>query len=849
MYNEIQNFWNYSTEQLLIMLESDRSGLTESEAQKRQVKYSSNVLKKNSKLESLLLFISQFKSPIIIILIIAAIISVFVGDATNAAIIFIIILLSGLLSFWQESGAKNAVAKLLEIVQIKSKVYREGKSYEIPVNEVVPGDIIILSAGDIIPGDSYIIEGNDLFVLEAALTGESYPVEKYNAILPVETSLGNRANCLWMGTHVVSGTAMAIVVKTGKETEFGQISEELHIKPVETEFERGVTKFGYLLMEVTLVLVLMIFAINVYFHRPVLEAFLFSLALAVGLTPQLLPAIISINLAHGAKDMAEKKVIVKRLASIENFGSMNILCSDKTGTLTEGNVHFKNSLNYNGVDSEKPLFYAYLNASFETGFNNSIDEALRASKKFNIDEYHKIEEIPYDFIRKCLSVLVRVDKPQNVNLDDSFQYPSLMVTKGAFDKIIKICNKYEDEDGKEVDLGLKQIELIHDIYENLGNQGLRVLGVAYKNIPEGIKMDKNQEMDMTFSGFLVFYDPPKKEIVQTINNLKEIGISLKIITGDNRMVAEAVAKEIGFDDLSVITGTELSHMSNTALINMVSKINIFAEVEPNHKERIVTALRKAGNVVGYMGDGINDVSALHSADVSISVDSAVDVAKGTADIVLLEKNLGVLTEGVKEGRRTFNNTLKYIFMASSANFGNMFSMAGVSLFLSFLPLLPQQILVANLLTDFPELTIATDNIDREMIERPRRWDVKFIKKFMLTFGLVSSLYDYITFGVLLFIFKSNTGQFRTGWFIESVISASMAVLIIRTRRTFYQSRPSKPLFLTTLLIGIVVILIPLTPLGTILGFETLNMKVYIAIALIIALYIITLEFVKKIFYK
>lgn len=849
MDREIKNFWNYSTEQLLILLESNRSGLTESEAQKRHVLYSSNVLKKNSKIEALILFISQFKSPIIIILIIAAVISVFVGDATNAAIIFIIILLSGLLSFWQERGAKNAVAKLLEIVQIKSEVYREDKSYEIPANEVVPGDIIILNAGDIIPGDSYIIEGKDLFVLEAALTGESYPVEKFSAILPSETSLSNRTNCLWMGTHVVSGTAMAIVIKTGKETQFGQISEGLHLKPIETEFERGVTKFGYLLMEVTLVLVLMIFAINVYFHRPVLEAFLFSLALAVGLTPQLLPAIISINLAHGAKEMAEKKVIVKRLASIENFGSMNILCSDKTGTLTEGNVHFKNSLNYNGDENEKPLFYAYLNASFETGYNNSIDEALRDSKKFNIEEYHKIEEIPYDFIRKCLSVLVSVDKPQNTNLDESSQYPSLMVTKGAFDKIIKICTKYEDEGGKQVELELKQLNLIHDIYENLGNHGLRVLGVAYKNIQEGIKMDKSQESNMTFSGFLVFYDPPKKDIAQTINHLKEIGISLKIITGDNKMVAEAIAKEIGFVDLSVITGTELSLMSNSALINMVSKINIFAEVEPSHKERIVAALRKAGNVVGYMGDGINDVSAFHSADVSISVDSAVDVAKGTADIVLLEKNLGVLTEGVKEGRRTFNNTLKYIFMASSANFGNMFSMAGVSLFLSFLPLLPQQILVANLLTDFPELTIATDNIDKEMIESPRRWDVKLIKKFMLTFGLVSSLYDYITFGVLLFIFKSDTGQFRTGWFIESVISASMAVLIIRTRRTFYQSRPSKSLFLTTLLIGVVVILLPFTSLGSILGFEPINMKIYIAIALIIILYIGTLEVVKKIFYK
>ena len=837
MDKQKSTFWSEAPEELLNELQSGSNGLTSAEATERLTKYGYNTLLKNENVGTFMLFISQFKSPIILILIVAAIISVFVGDGTNASIIFVIIFISGMLSFWQERGAKHAVEKLLAIVQIKATVLRDGKPVEIPTDQIVPGDVIILNAGDVIPGDSYILEEKDLFVLEAALTGETYPVEKTITTLPKDTALSKRINCLWMGTHVVSGTAKAIIVKTSKDTEFGQVSERLNIKPPETEFERGVTKFGYLLMQATLFLVLMIFAINVYFHRPVLEAFLFSLALAVGLTPQLLPAIISINLAHGAKAMAEKKVIVKRLASIENFGSMNILCSDKTGTLTEGTVHLHSVLDAQGNNSEKPLFYAYLNASFESGFTNPIDETIRSYKNFDLKDYSKIEEIPYDFIRKRLSILVK-NKEQ-----------SIMVTKGAFEKILEICSFVEKENGPVESLEKVNREEIMKIYEELGAQGLRVLGMAYKNIEEGIKLEKVQEAEMVFSGFLVFYDPPKKDIARTISELKEMGISLKIITGDNKLVAASVAKEIGLANEIVLTGADISHMTNRDLSSVVNNVNIFAEVEPSHKETIVMALRKAGNVVGYMGDGINDVSAFHIADVSISVDDAVDVAKGTADIVLLEKNLEVLAQGVKEGRRTFNNTLKYVFMAGSANFGNMFSMAGVSLFLSFLPLLPQQILVANLLTDFPELSIATDNIDDEMVTKPRRWNISLIRRFMLVFGLVSSVFDYLTFGILLMVFSANVQQFRTGWFIESVISASMAVLVIRTRRPFYKSKPSRSLFTMTMLIGAVVIILPFTPLGAILGFVPLGVKFYAALAVIVLLYIVSLEVVKKIFYN
>ena len=833
----LDTFWSETSEELLKELNSSNYGLSEEEAKVRLSKYGSNTLSKKENNGTLLIFISQFKSPIIIILIVAAIISIFVGDGTNASIIFVIILISGFLSFWQERGAKHAVEKLLDIVKIKATVLRGGKPMDIPTDQIVPGDVIILNAGDIIPGDSYILEEKDLFVLEAALTGETYPVEKTVTTLPKDSVLSKRINCLWMGTHVVSGTAKALIVKTGKDTEFGEVSERLHIKAPETEFERGVTKFGYLLMQATLFLVLMIFAINVYFHRPVLEAFLFSLALAVGLTPQLLPAIISINLAHGAKAMAEKKVIVKRLASIENFGSMNILCSDKTGTLTEGTVHLHSVLDAEGNNSEIPLFYAYLNASFESGFTNPIDETIRTYKDFDLKDYSKIEEIPYDFIRKRLSILVK-NKEQ-----------SIMITKGAFEKTLEICSFFGKDNGQVEPLEEFKREEIMKIYRELGAQGLRVLGIAYKNISEGVKLEKIQEAEMVFYGFLVFYDPPKKDIKNTISELNEMGISLKIITGDNKLVATSVAKEIGMDSDIVLTGADISHMTNRALSSIVNNVNIFAEVEPSHKETIVMALRKAGNVVGYMGDGINDVSAFHIADVSISVDDAVDVAKGTADIVLLEKNLEVLAQGVKEGRRTFNNTLKYVFMAGSANFGNMFSMAGVSLFLSFLPLLPQQILVANLLTDFPELTIATDNIDDEMVAKPRRWNISLIRRFMLVFGLVSSIFDYLTFGVLLLMFNANVQQFRTAWFIESVISASMAVLIIRTRRPFYKSKPSKSLFSMTMLIGLVVIVVPFTPLGAILGFVPLGVKFYAALAIIVILYIALLEVVKKIFYN
>jgi Mg2+-importing ATPase len=777
--------------------------------------------------------------------------------------------MSGILGFWQEKGASDAVTKLLALVQLRSNVLRDGKDCVIPVEDIVPGDIITLKSGDNVPADCILITSNDLFVNEATLTGESYPVEKSVGTLPEETPIRDRSNCLFAGTFVVSGIARALVLKTGSTTELGKISDRLRRKVPETEFERGVRRFGYFLMEITLILVISILAINVYFGRPVLESFLFSLALAIGLTPQLLPAIISVNLAHGAKRMIKHKVIVKRLASIENLGSMNILCSDKTGTLTVGEVKLQGAIDLFGNDSKKVLLYSFLNAFYETGFTNPIDKAIKTFcfdqqiDKEVVSHYRKLDEIPYDFIRKRLSIHIAYLDHETATATATAISDSFIVSKGALYNILEVCSYAETvNEHKVVDLD-KVKQQILDRYHELSNRGYRLLGVSYRNIvhikqdncndnniPSLSSITKDDEINMTFLGFLVFADPIKDDVIESIYNLKKMGISLKIISGDNRNVATYVAREIGLENPRFITGSDLHHMSKDALIRQTLDIDVYAEIEPNQKEQIILALRHSGkNVVGYMGDGINDASALHAADAGISVDTAADVVKEAADFVLLEKDLGVLAKGVQEGRRTFANTLKYIFMATSANFGNMFSMAGASLFLPFLPLLPKQVLLMNLLTDLPEMTISTDNVDQETVEKPRHWDIKFIRKFMVVFGLISTIFDYATFAVLLFVLHSTINQFRTAWFTESVISASIVVLVIRTRKPMFKSKPSKYLLFATLLIITIVITIPFVPFSQIFGFTMLNASYLATIAVIVLLYIIIAELAKKMFYK
>ena len=829
-------FWSISGTQLLSQLETSTQGLSREEAKARLARPGANQLKPARAVGDLSLLLSQYKSPIILLLLFAAGLSFALRQHTDAVIIMVIVLFSGLLGFWQERRASQAVARLLAAVQIKALVRREGEEHEVPVEEIVPGDLVMLKAGDVIPGDCLLLESKDLFVDEATLTGETFPVEKRTGVLAPETPLNSRSNALFMGTHVISGTATALVALTGVATEFGQVSAHLQIKAPETEFERGVRHFGFFLMEVTLLLVMAIFAVNVYLHRPVLDSFLFSLALAVGLTPQLLPAIISVNLALGARRMAEEKVIVKRLASIENFGSMSILCTDKTGTITEGEVRIHSALDVEGRESDKVLLYAYLNSVFETGFANPLDEAIRNHCCPDISAYLKLDEIPYDFVRKRLSVLV------------GHEGRSLLIAKGALPNVLAACSAAETAEGQVVDLASVRPKL-EEQFAKFSAQGLRTIGVAYRPLEAVASISKEQEASMVFLGFLLLYDPPKAGIMETLQKMRHLGVGLKIITGDNALVAASVARQVGLANPRILTGAELHRMSDEALLHQVNRIQVFGEVEPNQKERILAAIRKRGHVVGYMGDGINDASALHAADVSISVDSAVDVAKEEADIVLLEKDLGVLVQGVQAGRVTFANTLKYVFMATSANFGNMFSMAGASLFLSFLPLLPKQILLTNLLTDLPEMTIATDRVDPNLVERPRRWNIKLIRRFMITFGLLSSIFDYATFGALLFLLKADVAQFRTGWFQESVISAAMIVLVIRTRRPFFRSPPGKYLLLATLLVVAATFCFPYTPLAALFNFEPLPLEFLAVIVLILCLYVSGAELAKHYFYR
>ena len=830
------SFWALPPDELLRELRTTPEGIHTAEAERRQAACASVRLKPQRNSQPLRLLLVQFRSPIILILLFASGVSFFLAERSDALIILGIILTSALLSFWQEYSAARAVAGLLALVQITARAWRDGVLRDVPADSIVPGDVVALSAGSSLPGDALVLDAKDLFVDEATLTGETYPVEKSAATLAVDVPLRNRTNSLFLGTHVVSGQARAVIVAVGKETEFGRIAHRMRLRAPETEFERGVRRFGYLLLEVTLLLVFAIFAINVYLERPVLESFLFSMALAVGLTPQLLPAIISVNLSHGAKRMAERKVVVKRLAAIENFGSMNVLCSDKTGTLTEGSMRLHAALNLDGRPSEKVLLLAHLNAMFETGFPNPLDEALRRHRSFDLTGYRKLEEEPYDFVRKRLSILAATPRTH------------LLITKGAVECMLSICLNAERADGTLVPIDQVR-EAMREEVRTLSGEGFRTLGLACRDMGASDHLSKEDEAEMTLLGLLVFADPPKVGIADTIATLRALGVSLKMVTGDQGLVAAHVGREVGLANPRLLTGSDLRGMSDDALRARANEVDIFAEIEPNQKERIILALRASGNVVGYLGDGINDAPALHAADVGISVDRAVDVAKEAADLVLLEQDLGVLVEGVREGRRTFANTLKYVFMATSANFGNMFSMAGASLFLPFLPLLPKQILLTNVLTDIPEMTIATDHVDPELIDRPRRWDIPFIRRFMLTFGFVSSLFDYLTFGVLLLVLHSTTGQFRTGWFVESVVSASVIVLVIRTRRPCATSRPSAALLLTTLLTGLVTMLLPVTPVGAYLGFEPLPPIFWAALIGILLAYVGAAELAKKAFYR
>ncbi|MEB3199621.1 MAG: HAD-IC family P-type ATPase [Synechococcaceae cyanobacterium] len=862
-------FWSQPDGQLLQLLVSDGSaGLSPEEAASRLARLAPAPSGRGQRLlQPLLLLLRQFGSPIVLILIAAALLSFALGSPGDGAIILTIVLLSGLLGFWQERGAAVAIDTLLRSVALSVTVWRGGREWEIPAAELVPGDVVVLRAGDAIPADCRLLQGCDLFVDEALLTGESFPVGKRPGCVAAQASLGDRWNVLHGGTHVISGSGRALVVHIGADTSFGQLSARLRLRPDSSGFELGVRRFGTLLMEATLLLVLTIFAINVILSRPVLDSFLFALALAVGLTPQLLPAIISVNLAKGARGMAAKQVIVKRLAAIEDFGSMDVLCSDKTGTLTVGRMELISAQDVQGEPSGRVLFAAYLNASFESSFLNPIDAAIRSQGPLELQGWSKCDERPYDFVRKRLSVLVEHDGQ------------AWLISKGSLANVLQICDsalleprhlpgcsaerpsRQPGGSGELPALGLQEfttgerqplaglrsaIERQHTV---LSRQGHRVIAVAIRPLGGIRSLDARAEAGMTFLGLLAFADPPKPGIARTIAGLEQLGVQLKIISGDHRLVALEVGRRVGLQQQRLLCGDELRLLSDHALPARASRTDIFAEIEPNQKERIVRALRRAGHVVGYLGDGINDTPALHAADVSISVQGAADAAKEAADIVLLNQDLAVLQEGVREGRRTFANTLKYVFMATSANFGNMMSMAAASLVLPFLPLLPKQVLLTNLLTDLPELTIASDRVDSDWIRAPRRWDVPFIRRFMVVFGLVSSAFDILTFVVLLWLMHADVALFRTGWFVESVVSAALIVLVVRTRAPFLRSRPSPLLLAATLLVVCGTVLLPFTPLAVPFGFVPLPRRFLLILGLIVAAYIATAEAAKRLFYR
>ena len=836
----MKDFWSYDKDAILKQLNSSENGLSTKEAEDRIEKYGKNIFEEKKSTSKFMIFLSQFKSPITMILIFAAILSIFLKDYSDGVIILIIILISSFLSYLHESKAKDAVKKLLSSVSVTSSVLRDGKFQELDNGNLTVGDIIKVKTGDMIPADCLLIEDNSLSTDESSLTGETFPVEKLTTKIPANTSLSERKNSLWMGTHVISGSGKAIIVNLAKDTEFGKITSSLSQKDSDTDFEKGIKDFGNLILHVTTLLIGLIFIFNIVLNKSFLESFMFALALSVGLTPQMLPAIISVNLSQGAKRMSEEGVIVKKLNSIENFGSMTIMCSDKTGTITKGKVKLDRALNFKGEKSEDLNKFAAINSYFQEGYSNPIDEAILSSNKDDFSSYKKLFEIPYSFENKILSVIVKTGS--------DFSNKNFMVTKGAFESIVNICDSYEKSDNSIGNISEIKSQ-IFDLFDEFSSKGYRVLGLSYKILSDDSDFQKEKAIGMIFKGFLLFIDPLKEDIKDVISQMNNLGVSLKMITGDNEEIAKNIGSQIGLNPEKILLGQDLSSYSISQLNKKVLDIDIFAEISPNQKEKIIRAYKEAGEVVGYMGDGINDAPAIKEADVGISVDTAADTAKDAASIVLLQNSLKVLLSGIKEGRRTFINTLKYIFVATSANFGNMFSMAGASIFLKFLPLLPKQILLTNLFTDFPSLQIASDSVDQDWLKTPVKWNMKFIKKFMVVFGIISSLFDYLTFFVLISIFKSDERLFQTGWMLESVISAMVVMLIVRTARPVTKSKPSKKLIFAIICVSLCLIAIIYSPINSYLGLIALPIKVILSMFGISFIYALVAEILKKKFYK
>jgi P-type Mg2+ transporter len=822
---------------LLQYLHSTDSGLSAPDAAAILKAVGSNQIE-SAKTKSLLTaFIERFGNPLVLILLFAAVISAFTGDVPSFVVIAVIVLMSVILDVTQERQAQNAADSLRQQVSLSVKALRDGQPIDVPATEIVPGDIVLLAAGDLVPADSRLIEAHDLYVNEALLTGEAYPAEK--AVVPATAESGHETtfqpNLVFMGSSVVSGTAKALVLTTGRKCELGSIASALQKKPPPTAFAIGIQKFGMMIVWATMFLVLFVLLVNLLFHRPLLESFLFAVALAVGLTPELLPMIVSVCLSHGAISMSRKQVIVKRLSAINDLGSMDVFCSDKTGTLTEAHIKLVREVDLGGQDSSAVMEMAQLNAAFETGLKSPLDEAILAAGKIDLTAWRKIDEVPFDFERRRVSVLVEGGGRR------------LIILKGAPEDVLRLAARYGQQ-GSPRPLDAAAHKTAEATFSALGAEGYRVLGVAWREVEADRQTAKvADETDLTFAGFLAFLDPPKAGAREALTALANLGVAVKVVTGDNEQVTRHVCGELGLNVTGTLNGPELAGLTDEALIARLDDTTLFCRVTPSQKSRIIAALRRRGHVVGYLGDGINDAPPLHAADVGFSVDTAVDVAKEAAAMILLRKDLGVLAEGVREGRRTFVNILKYMMMGTSSNFGNMFSMAAGVLFLPFLPMLPTQILLNNLLYDLSETAIPLDEVSDAMVAQPRRWDLDILRKFMLVFGPLSSVFDFITFGLLLWVFQAGEALFHTAWFVESLSTQILVIFIIRTAHPL-RDKPHPALVASTLVAFAVAVALPYSPLAHWLGFVPVPATVMGALALVTIAYLLAAHGVKRWFF-
>ena len=837
----VDAYWSRAADQLFSELQSGSQGLTSAQAARRLRSDGANAIAEEAAASLARLALGQFKSPLVLILVFGGVVSALLRDWLDAAIILVIVLGSCGLGFVQEFRASNAIAQLRKRLALTAQALRDGSPARVPNAGLVRGDVVELAAGNLVPADGVVLQARDFLVSEASLTGESFPVEKQPGVLPSGTAIARRTNAVYLGTSVRSGTATVLIVNTGARTAFGAVAERLRSKAPETEFARGVQQFGLLLVRVMVVMVLFVLIVNQALGRPWIDSMLFAVALAVGLSPELLPAIVRVTLSAGARRMARRGVIVRHLEAIENLGSMDVLCTDKTGTLTQGTMSLDSAMAPDGTTSSEALRLAYLNAAFETGIDNPLDTALVAAGQragLGTAGMKKIDEIPYDFIRKRLTIVVA---PETAG-------PHLLITKGAFANVLATCTQVLRA-GQPVALDAAERARLEGRFREQGAKGIRVLALATRSIAPRGSYTHDDEADLCFAGFLCFVDPPKDGVQHTLAALAALGVAIKVVTGDNRYVAGHIAGCVGLDAASMLTGAQIDAMNDEVLWHRADKTVLFVEVDPQHKERIVRALQHSGRAVGYLGDGINDAPALHAADVGISVDGAVDVARDSADMVLLRPDLAVLCQGVEEGRRTFANTLKYVAITTSANFGNMVSMALAAPLLPFLPLAAKQILLNNFLSDLPSIAISSDRVDSDRLERPQHWDVHDLRRYMLVFGLTSTLFDLLTFWLLLNVMHATEPLFQSAWFVVSLLTELAAVLVLRTQLPAWQSRPSTLLWTALLLVAVAAVALPFTATpAALFGLVPVPPALLGSLLLVVLGYMAATEFVKHRFH-